>query len=61
MPEFTARLSLHIPSEAPPCRTKDGTIRWKILIKGRSADCRPGFTFEYPLAVTAKETCGAAG
>ena len=61
MPEFTARRSFHIPEEAPPCRTKDGTIRWKILIKGRSADWRPGFTFEYPLAVIAKETCGAAG
>jgi hypothetical protein len=61
MPTFTARCSLHIPGEAPPCRTKDGMIRWKILIKGRSADWRPGFTFEYPLAVTAEETCGAAG
>jgi hypothetical protein len=52
MPAHTARRSLHIPEEVPPCRTKDGVIRWKILIKGRSADWRPGFTFEYALTVT---------
>ena len=60
MPAHTARSSLHIPEEAPPCRTKDDVIRWKILVKGRAADWRPGFTFEYPLAVAAKESCGAA-
>ena len=52
MPAHTARRSLHIPEEAPPSRTKDGVIRWKILVNGRAADWRPGFRFEYPLAVT---------
>jgi len=52
MPAHTARRSLHIPEEAPPCRTKDGVIRWKILVNGRTADWRPGFSFEYPLAVS---------
>jgi hypothetical protein len=59
-PAYTARRSLHVPEEAPPsCRTGDGVIRWKILVKGRCG-WRPGFTFEFPLAVTAKGTCGEA-
>src|SRR5262249_24985470 len=60
MPAYTARGPLHIPEEAPPCRTEGGVIRWKILVRGHCGGWRPGFTFEFPLAVAAKETCGEA-
>jgi len=60
LPAYTARRALHIPEGAPPCRTEDGVIRWKILVSGHCGGWRPGFTFEFPLAVTAKETCGEA-
>src|SRR5262249_5588149 len=41
MPAYTARRPLHIPEEAPPCRTEDGVIRWKILVSGHGGGWRP--------------------
>jgi hypothetical protein len=61
MPAYNARRPLHIPEEAPPsCQIEDGTILWKILVKGRCGGWRPGFTFTFPLVVTAKEARGEA-
>jgi hypothetical protein len=62
MPPYTARRPLHIPEGAPPSgQAEGGTVRWKILVKGRRGGWRPGFTFEFPLAVRAKDVCGEAG
>jgi hypothetical protein len=61
MPPFTFRRPLHIPEAAPPSwQTEHGRIRWQILVKGHCGGWRPGFTFEFPLTVTAEETCGEA-
>jgi hypothetical protein len=54
VPDYTARRSLRIPREALPCRAGDDVIRWKILVRGHCGDWRPGFTFEFPLAVVAR-------
>jgi hypothetical protein len=60
-PAFIARQPLHIPEEGlPSCQTENSAIRWKILVKGHSGGWRPRFTFEFPLTVIAKETCGEA-
>jgi hypothetical protein len=56
MLDYAARRPLRIPQEAPPSRTGDDVIRWKILVKGHCGDWRPGFTFEFPLAVVANES-----
>jgi hypothetical protein len=61
MPAYNARRPLHIPEEAlPSCQMEGGTILWKILVKGHCGGWRPGFTFAFPLVVTAKEAGGEA-
>jgi hypothetical protein len=61
MPAYNARRPLHIPEETPPAdQIEDGTILWKIVVQGHCGGWRPGFTFEFPLVVNAKEGRGEA-
>jgi hypothetical protein len=61
LPAYGARRPLHLPEEAPPSgQSGNGTILWGIRVTGRCGGWRPGFSFEFPLVVTAKEARGKA-
>jgi hypothetical protein len=49
---YTSCRPLAVPAEAKSSSKKEGSkVAWKILVRGRFAGWRPGFTFAFPVTV----------